>query len=40
VQESRDQLERMASTYTTDEQRRNHAGIAVEAVAPREVTFF
>jgi len=38
--ESRDQLERMASTYTTDEQRRNHAGIAVEAVAPREVTFF
>lgn len=36
----RARLERMASTYTTDEQRRNHAGIATEHVSPREVTFF
>lgn len=33
-------LERMTSTYTTDEQRRIHAGMAAVAVQPREVTFF
>jgi methyl-accepting chemotaxis protein len=36
----RARLEAMASTYTTDEQRRNHAGVQTEDVAPREVTFF
>jgi methyl-accepting chemotaxis protein len=34
------ELDEMASTYTTDEQRRIHAGLEVEAVAPQEVTFF
>jgi hypothetical protein len=34
------QLEEMKSSYTTEEQRRNHEGLAPEAVAPREVTFF
>jgi len=33
-------LDEMAGKYTTDEQRRIHAGLAVEAVAPQEVTFF
>lgn len=36
----RRRLEQMASMYTTEEQRRNHAGVALEAVAPKEVTFF
>lgn len=33
-------LEAMADTYTTDEQRRIHAGQDVQAAAPQEVTFF
>jgi methyl-accepting chemotaxis protein len=33
-------LSDMASTYTTDEQRKIHAGLDVKAVAPQEVTFF
>lgn len=33
-------LARMASTYTTDEQRRIHEGREAESAAPREVTFF
>lgn len=33
-------LEKLASTYTTDEQRRIHEGLEAESVAPREVTFF
>lgn len=33
-------LDRLASTYTTDEQRRIHEGLEAEDVAPREVTFF
>lgn len=33
-------LDRMASGYTTEEQRRIHAGLEAEAVAPREVDFF
>jgi methyl-accepting chemotaxis protein len=36
----RQQLREMASTYTTDEQRRIHAGLEAGSVAPREVTFF
>lgn len=38
--EGHDPLERMASGYTTEEQRRIHAGLDAGAVAPREVTFF
>ena len=33
-------LEQMASGYTTEEQRRIHAGLEAETVAPRDVTFF
>jgi methyl-accepting chemotaxis protein len=33
-------LGEMARTYTTDEQRRIHAGLKEQAVAPQEVTFF
>lgn len=33
-------LERMACSYTTDEQRLNHAGGAAGSAAPQEVTFF
>jgi len=33
-------LDHMARTYSTDEQRRIHAGLEAGAVAPREVTFF
>jgi methyl-accepting chemotaxis protein len=35
-----DALERMASGYTTEEQRRIHAGLDAGTVAPRDVTFF
>jgi hypothetical protein len=35
-----EQLAQMAGEYTTDEQRRIHAGLEVEAAAPQEVTFF
>ena len=34
------QLEQMASGYTTEEQRRIHAGLEAGTVAPRDVTFF
>lgn len=33
-------LEHMATSYTTDEQRRIHAGLEAEAVTPGEATFF
>lgn len=33
-------LDRMASGYTTEEQRRIHEGLEAETVAPREVDFF
>lgn len=33
-------LDEMANSYTTDEQRRIHAGQDVEAAAPQEVTYF
>jgi methyl-accepting chemotaxis protein len=33
-------LDELTTTYTTDEQRRIHAGQDAEAVAPQEVTFF
>ncbi len=33
-------VEQMASSYTTEEQRRNHEGLAAQAVAPQEITFF
>jgi methyl-accepting chemotaxis protein len=33
-------VDRMLSTYTTEEQRRNHDGLAPDDVAPQEVTFF
>jgi methyl-accepting chemotaxis protein len=36
----RKRLDQMASSYTTEEQRRIHAGLEADTVAPREVTFF
>jgi methyl-accepting chemotaxis protein len=33
-------LDKMAKTYTTDEQRRLHRGLDSQAAAPQEVTFF
>lgn len=36
----REHLERMASTYTTDEQRRNHRGTAPRSGTSQDVTFF
>ena len=33
-------LDKMARTYTTEEQRRLHSGLESQAVAPQEVTFF
>jgi methyl-accepting chemotaxis protein len=33
-------LDKMARTYTTDEQRRLHRGLESQTVAPQEVTFF
>lgn len=33
-------LDRMASSYTTEEQRRIHEGLEADTVAPREVDFF
>ncbi len=33
-------VDHMARSYTTDEQRRNHDGLATQAVAPQEITFF
>jgi methyl-accepting chemotaxis protein len=37
---SQRRLEKMAESYTTDEQRRIHQGLEAQAVAPQEVTFF
>lgn len=40
AQAEKQRLDRMASGYTTEEQRRIHEGLEAEAVAPREVDFF
>ena len=37
---ARRRLEKMAESYTTEEQRRIHDGLEAKAVAPQEVTFF
>jgi methyl-accepting chemotaxis protein len=37
---ARDQIAEMLGSYATEEQRRNHQGLAVDAVAPQAVTFF
>lgn len=37
---ARHRLEKMADSYTTEEQHRIHQGLAVKAVAPQEITFF
>jgi methyl-accepting chemotaxis protein len=37
---AKEHVQEMMSTYTTDEQRRNHQGLAPDAVAPQAVTFF
>lgn len=37
---TRRRLEKMTDTYTTEEQHRIHQGLAVNAVAPQEITFF
>jgi len=37
---SQRRLEKMAESYTTEEQRRIHQGLEAQAVAPQEVTFF
>lgn len=39
-EEAHDYLERMASTYTTDEQRRNHAGLDTGELSSGTTTFF
>jgi methyl-accepting chemotaxis protein len=36
----RAQMESMARTYTTDEQRQLHRGLEAQAAKPQEVTFF
>jgi methyl-accepting chemotaxis protein len=36
----RNRIEHMASSYTTDEQRRIHQGLAAETAVPQEITFF
>jgi methyl-accepting chemotaxis protein len=33
-------LDKMARTYTTEEQRRLHRGLESQVVAPQEITFF
>jgi methyl-accepting chemotaxis protein len=38
--DQREQIARMVGSYATEEQRRNHQGLAVDAVAPQTVTFF
>jgi methyl-accepting chemotaxis protein len=38
--DEREQLAQMMGSYATEEQRRNHQGLAVDAVAPQAVTFF
>lgn len=37
---ARRRLEKMTDSYTTEEQHRIHKGLAVNAVAPQEITFF
>lgn len=37
---AQERVAEMVSSYTTTEQRRNHAGLETAAVAPQEVTFF
>jgi methyl-accepting chemotaxis protein len=39
-QRASEHVDRMMSTYTTEEQRRIHQGLAPQTVAPQEVTFF
>jgi methyl-accepting chemotaxis protein len=36
----REQISQMLGSYATEEQRRNHQGLAVDSVAPNAVTFF
>jgi methyl-accepting chemotaxis protein len=38
--DERAQIAQMLGSYATEEQRRNHQGLAVDAVAPQAVTFF
>ena len=38
--DEREQIAKMLSSYATEEQRRNHQGLAVDAAAPQAVTFF
>ena len=38
--EAKGHLERMASTYTTEEQRRIHRGLEAQTATPQDVTFF
>ncbi|HEY4365805.1 MAG TPA: methyl-accepting chemotaxis protein [Steroidobacteraceae bacterium] len=40
VELARERVAEMTKSYTTEEQHRNHQGLAVAAVAPQEVTFF
>jgi methyl-accepting chemotaxis protein len=40
LRQAREQLEQMTRAYTTEEQHRNHQGLAVASIAPQEVTFF
>jgi len=37
---AREHMQKMMRSYTTEEQRRNHQGLATETVAPQDVTFF
>lgn len=37
---AREHMQNMMRSYTTDEQRRNHQGLATDTVAPQDVTFF
>jgi methyl-accepting chemotaxis protein len=37
---AREHMQKMMRSYTTEEQRRNHQGLATDAVAPQDVTFF
>ena len=37
---AQEHVQRMMSTYTTEEQKRNHQGLAAAPIAPQEVTYF
>ncbi len=37
---AREHMQKMMRSYTTEEQRRNHQGLATDSVAPQDVTFF